>query len=178
MTAPTPEQVDRPRCDSCRDTGLVDWAPFQHRDSEDDQQPCPDGCAVPPNMVEVDENGCSCKMSPYAGFQRTPIDPACPNHGEPLQHGDGDVLVFHPDGRTTVIREPSDYPPTDPAAQAALAASLPAEVMLAALVERGNDAELARRLEWATGLNGTTLLLAIRSEGLDVVRVKPHQATP
>ncbi len=67
---------------------------------------------------------------------------------------------------------------TDPDAQAALAASLPAEVMLAALVDRGNDAELARRLEWATGLIGATLLVAIRSEGLEVVRVKPEQVAP
>ncbi len=56
----------------------------------------------------------------------------------------------------------------------ALAANLPADVMLAALVDRGNDAELARRLEWATGLNGATLLVAIRSEGLEVVRVTPE----
>ena len=76
---------------------------------------------------------------------------------------------------------------TDPAVHAALAASLPAEVkaasmtdaeMLAALVDRGNDAELARRLEWATGLIGATLLVAIRSEGLEVVRVKPEQVAP
>ncbi len=67
---------------------------------------------------------------------------------------------------------------TDPAVHAALAASLPAEVMLAALVDRGNDAELARRLEWATGINGATLLVAIRSEGLEVVRVAPEQVAP
>jgi len=58
---------------------------------------------------------------------------------------------------------------TDPAVHAA---------MLAALVDRGNDAELARRLEWATGLNGATLLVAIRSEGLEVVRVTPEQVAP
>ena len=67
---------------------------------------------------------------------------------------------------------------TDATVHAALAASLPAEVMLAALVDRGNDAELARRLEWATGLNGATLLVAIRSEGLEVVRVTPEQVAP
>jgi len=75
----------------------------------------------------------------------------------------------------------------EPTMRAALAASLPAEVkaasmtdaeMLAALVDRGNDAELARRLEWATGLIGATLLVAIRSEGLEVVRVKPEQVAP
>ena len=67
---------------------------------------------------------------------------------------------------------------TDATVHAALAAALPAEVMLAALVDRGNDAELARRLEWATGLNGATLLVAIRSEGLEVVRVTPEQVAP
>ena len=50
--------------------------------------------------------------------------------------------------------------------------------MLDALVRAGNDAEIARRLEWATGLNGATLLVAIRSEGLEVVRVKPEQVAP
>ena len=58
---------------------------------------------------------------------------------------------------------------TDPAVHAA---------MLDALVRAGNDAEIARRLEWATGLNGATLLVAIRSEGLEVVRVKPEQVAP
>ena len=67
---------------------------------------------------------------------------------------------------------------TDPAVHAALAAALPAEVMLAALGDRGNDAELARRLEWATGLNGATLLVAIRSEGLEVVRVTRWEVAP
>ena len=62
----------------------------------------------PPNAVEVDESGCSCKIGPYRGFQRCPIDPACPKHGEPLRHGDGDVRVFHPDGSTSIIREPSE----------------------------------------------------------------------
>ena len=67
---------------------------------------------------------------------------------------------------------------TDATVHAALAAALPAEVMLAALVDRGNDAELARRLEWATGLNGATLLVAIRSEGLEVVRVTRWEVAP
>ena len=80
--------------------------------------PAPVGAAValdldaaepePPNAVEVDESGCSCKIGPYRGFQRCPIDPACPKHGEPLRHGDGDVRVFHPDGSTSIIREPSE----------------------------------------------------------------------
>ena len=29
-------------CSTCGGTGLVDWEPGAHRDSEDDQQPCPD----------------------------------------------------------------------------------------------------------------------------------------
>ena len=37
------------------------------------------------------------------------------------------------------------------------------------------DVELARRLEWATGRNGETLLSLIRQEGLDVVVVTPEQ---
>ena len=61
-----------------------------------------------PNEVHVDESGCSCKTGPYRGFQRDPIDPACPKHGEPLRHGDGDVTVCHPDGSTTIIREPDE----------------------------------------------------------------------
>ena len=61
---------------------------------------------------------------------------------------------------------------TDADAIAALAASLPAEVMLAALVDRGNDEEIRRRLEWATGRNGLRLLAQIRDEGLDVIRVE------
>ena len=36
-----PEPADLP-CSTCAGTGLVDWAPGQHRDSEDEQQPCPD----------------------------------------------------------------------------------------------------------------------------------------
>ena len=67
---------------------------------------------------------------------------------------------------------------SNPETHEALAANLPADVMLDALVDRGNDAELARRLEWATGLNGATLLVAIRSEGLEVVRVTPEQVAP
>ena len=83
-----------------------------------EKTPAPVGAAValdldaaepePPNAVEVDESGCSCKIGPYRGFQRCPIDPACPKHGEPLRHGDGDVRVFHPDGSTSIIREPSE----------------------------------------------------------------------
>ena len=61
-----------------------------------------------PNEVHVDESGCSCKTGPYRGFQRDPIDAACPKHGEPLRHGDGDVTVCHPDGSTTIIREPDE----------------------------------------------------------------------
>ena len=67
---------------------------------------------------------------------------------------------------------------TDPAVHAALAASLPAEAMLAALVDRGNDEEIRRRLEWATGRNGLRLLAQIRDEGLDVIRVTPEQVAP
>jgi hypothetical protein len=61
-----------------------------------------------PNEVHVDESGCSCKTGPYRGFQRDPIDAACPKHGGPLRHGDGDVRVFHPDGSTSIIREPDE----------------------------------------------------------------------
>ena len=61
-----------------------------------------------PNEVHVDESGCSCKTGPYRGFQRDPIDAACPKHGGPLRHGDGDVTVCHPDGSTTIIREPDE----------------------------------------------------------------------
>ena len=85
--------------------------------------------------------------------------------------GYGDVPAHRTRARTLLTTASAD-------AHAALAASLPAEVMLAALVDRGNDAELARRLEWATGLIGATLLVAIRSEGLEVVRVKPEQVAP
>jgi len=67
---------------------------------------------------------------------------------------------------------------TDAAVHAALAASLPAEVMLAALGDRGNDEEIRRRLEWATGRNGLRLLAQIRDEGLDVIRVTPEQVAP
>ena len=67
---------------------------------------------------------------------------------------------------------------TDPDVHAALAASLPAEVMLAALGDRGNDEEIRRRLEWATGRNGLRLLAQIRDEGLDVIRVTPEQVAP
>ena len=67
---------------------------------------------------------------------------------------------------------------TDPAVHAALAASLPAEAMLAALVDRGNDEEIRRRLELATGRNGLRLLAQIRDEGLDVIRVTPEQVAP
>ena len=37
-----------------------------------------------------------------------------------------------------------------------------------------DEAQIARRLEWATGRNGTKLLDAIRREGLDVVVVTPE----
>ena len=76
---------------------------------------------------------------------------------------------------------------TDADAISALAASLPAEVkiasltdaeMLAALVDRGNDEEIRRRLELATGRNGLRLLAQIRDEGLDVIRVTPEQVAP
>ena len=50
--------------------------------------------------------------------------------------------------------------------------------MLAALVDRGNDEEIRRRLEWATGRNGLRLLAQIRDEGLDVIRVTPEQVAP
>ena len=90
----------------------------ERRHGDDITTPAPVGAAValdldaaepePPNAVEVDESGCSCKIGPYRGFQRCPIDPACPKHGEPLRHGDGDVRVFHPDGSTSIIREPSE----------------------------------------------------------------------
>ena len=69
------------------------------------------GATVPearaPNIVWVDENGCSCTTGPYQGFQRNPIDPACPKHGEPLTHGDGDCEVVRPDGSSYVIKEPA-----------------------------------------------------------------------
>jgi len=67
---------------------------------------------------------------------------------------------------------------TDATVHEALAAALPAEVMLAALVDRGNDEEIRRRLEWATGRNGLRLLAQIRDEGLDVIRVTPEQVAP
>jgi hypothetical protein len=61
----------------------------------------------PPNEITVDRDGCSCRMAPPSrGYMRVPIDPACPLHGVPLRHGDGDVLVNHPDGSTSIIREP------------------------------------------------------------------------
>lgn len=37
------------------------------------------------------------------------------------------------------------------------------------------DDELTRRLEWATGRNGATLLGQIRAEGLDVITVTKEQ---
>lgn len=40
----------------------------------------------------------------------------------------------------------------------------------------GRDAEIARRLEWAIGRNGVTLLRAIRDEGLGVVITAPEDA--
>ena len=84
-----------------------------------------------PNEVHVDESGCSCKTGPYRGFQRDPIDAACPKHGEPLRHGDGDVTVCHPDGSTSIIREPDergDFPCCAPeaASGAAVAPNLDA----------------------------------------------------
>ena len=36
------------------------------------------------------------------------------------------------------------------------------------------DDELARRLEWATGRNGHTVLRLIRGEGLNVIAVTPE----
>lgn len=98
---------------------ITDPAQIRATDEPDERAtPAPVGAAValdldaaepePPNAVEVDESGCSCKIGPYRGFQRCPIDPACPKHGEPLRHGDGDVRVFHPDGSTSIIREPSE----------------------------------------------------------------------
>lgn len=41
---------------------------------------------------------------------------------------------------------------------------------------KASDDELARRLEWATGRNGGTLLGQIRAEGLDVVVVTADPA--
>lgn len=40
----------------------------------------------------------------------------------------------------------------------------------------GRDDEIARRLEWATGRNGHTILRLIRSEGLNVIAVTPEDA--
>jgi hypothetical protein len=34
----------RPDCDACDDTGRVPWYPFQQRNDDTDDQPCPD-CA-------------------------------------------------------------------------------------------------------------------------------------
>lgn len=92
-------------CSTCSGTGLIDWLPAQQRNSDQDQQPCPDGCDVPPNEVVVDKDWCSCPGYCRA-CRRSDADVACPVHGEPLQHGDGDVLVVHPEG-TSLIREPA-----------------------------------------------------------------------
>ena len=80
-------------------TTLTDPAEIRATDEPDERTP---------NEVHVDESGCSCKTGPYRGFQRDPIDAACPKHGEPLRHGDGDVTACHPDGSTTIIREPDE----------------------------------------------------------------------
>ena len=37
------------------------------------------------------------------------------------------------------------------------------------------DAELARRIEWATGRNGAHTLAQLRSEGLDVTITAPEE---
>ena len=133
--------------------------------------PAPVGAAValdldaaepePPNAVEVDESGCSCKIGPYRGFQRCPIDPACPKHGEPLRHGDGDVRVFHPDGSTSIIREPSEaehleslacavasVTPCSCSAQRARAESAEAEVVTLRARLAAVEAELAELRHW------------------------------
>jgi len=115
----------------------------------------------PPNAVEVDESGCSCKIGPYRGFQRCPIDPACPKHGEPLRHGDGDVRVFHPDGSTSIIREPSEaehleslacavasVTPCSCSAQRARAESAEAEVVTLRARLAAVEAELAELRHW------------------------------
>jgi len=65
-----------------------------------------------PNMVEVNEHGCSCQGM-CRTCHRSDIDAACPMHGEPLKHGDGDVLVVHHDGTFTVITEPTITRVTD-----------------------------------------------------------------
>ena len=38
----TPEPAVEQRCSTCFGTGLVEWGPFEHRDSEEHMQPCPD----------------------------------------------------------------------------------------------------------------------------------------
>lgn len=48
LTPETVRMLSAPRCDTCGDTRRVDWAPFQQRDSEDDQQSCPDCSHLPP----------------------------------------------------------------------------------------------------------------------------------
>jgi hypothetical protein len=58
-----------------------------------------------PNMVEVNADGCSC-YGLCRMCKRSDVDVACPTHGEPLTHGDGDVLVVHHDGTMSVIAEP------------------------------------------------------------------------
>ena len=45
---------------------------------------------------------------------------------------------------------------------------------LVARLRGATDDELARRLEWATGRNGNTLLDQIRGEGLDLMAVRPE----
>ena len=109
-----------------------------------------------PNEVHVDESGCSCKTGPYRGFQRDPIDAACPKHGGPLRHGDGDVTVCHPDGSTTIIREPDergDFPFYATPAPVGAAVALDLDAL--GVVEQWLDDDEEMRIpgnEWGTRL--------------------------
>ena len=132
-----------------------------------------------PNEVHVDESGCSCKTGPYRGFQRDPIDAACPKHGGPLRHGDGDVTVCHPDGSTTIIREPDergDFPCCTTPAPVGAGLDLDAVPRLARLVlvdaldrAESAEAEVRRLTRWQfeamsvmAGLQGLGSALGMR----------------
>jgi hypothetical protein len=46
LGARSPESFPAPRhalaCETCLDTGLIDWAPGQQQNTDEDQQACPD----------------------------------------------------------------------------------------------------------------------------------------
>lgn len=127
----------------------------------------------------------SCSADVYDPAHVTAEDLECPAMTAPepaptAEHIDAVAFVIESawsDGDDATIAH-AILTSTDAAVHAALAASLPAEVMLAALGDRGNDEEIRRRLEWATGRNGLRLLAQIRDEGLDVIRVTPEQVAP